>query len=100
MENKENKNSVLYRAFDIVENRGEEKTRQYGPFSECMDRAAQIASAMAGKKFTTHDMFIALTALKFARQSFNFKEDNILDALAYLGAWQNYIDEKGDKKNV
>lgn len=92
--------SILKRAYQIVEERSEEKERQYGPFSECMERAAVMASAMAGKKVTTHDVFIALISLKFARQSFNFKEDNLLDALAYIGAWQNYIDEKGDKKNV
>ena len=38
-------------------------------------------------------MFIAMVALKFSRQSYNFKEDNLLDAVAYIGAWQNYINE-------
>ena len=38
-------------------------------------------------------MFIAMVALKFSRQSYNFKEDNLLDAVAYIGAWQNYIND-------
>ena len=48
---------------------------------------------MSGKDWTAHDIFIAMIALKFSRQSYNFKEDNLLDAAAYIGAWQNYIDK-------
>jgi len=44
-------------------------------------------------------MFVAMIALKFSRQSYNFKEDNLLDAVAYIGGWQNYINEQKEKKN-
>jgi hypothetical protein len=86
--------NILEQANEIVNNRSEEKEREYGPFSEGMQRAAMIASGMSGKKMTSHDMYIALVALKLSRQSYNFKEDNLLDAVAYLGAWQNHIEEK------
>ncbi|HIA11097.1 MAG TPA: hypothetical protein EYN69_03370 [Flavobacteriales bacterium] len=86
--------SILKEADEIVNHRSEEKVRQYGPFGEGMERAAAICSGMTGKKFTAHDMFAALIALKFSRQSYNHKEDNLLDAAAYIGAWQNYINEK------
>ena len=85
--------SILERAEEIVNKRSEEKEREYGPFSEGMKRAAKIASGMSGKDFTAHDMYIALVSLKLSRQSYNFKEDNLLDAVAYLGAWQNFINE-------
>ena len=85
--------SILERADEIVNRRSEEKEREYGPFSEGMKRAAKIASGMSGKDFTAHDMYIALVSLKLSRQSYNFKEDNLLDAVAYLGAWQNFINE-------
>ena len=85
------------RADKIVNQRSEEKEREYGPFSEGMKRAASIASGMSGKNFTAHDMYIALVALKLSRQSYNFKEDNLLDAVAYLGAWQNFIEENKDE---
>ena len=78
--------NILKEANDIVNNRSEEKERQYGPFSEGMKRAANIASGMSGKDITAHDMYIALVALKLSRQSYNFKDDNLLDAVAYLGA--------------
>ena len=89
--------SILERANEIVNKRSEEKEREYGPFSEGMTRAAKIASGMSGKDINAHDMYIALVALKLSRQSYNFKEDNLLDAVAYLGAWQNFIEEDKDE---
>jgi len=89
--------SILERANEIVNKRSEEKEREYGPFSEGMKRAAKIASGMSGKDVNAHDMYIALVALKLSRQSYNFKEDNLLDAVAYLGAWQNFIEEVKDE---
>ena len=85
--------NILAQANEIINNRSEEKERQYGPMGEGFDRAAMIASGMSGKEWTAHDMFIAMVALKFSRQSYNFKEDNLLDAVAYIGAWQNYIND-------
>ena len=85
--------NILALADEIVNHRSEEKSRQYGPFGEGMERAASICSGMTGKNLTAHDMFAALIALKFSRQSYNHKEDNLLDAAAYIGAWQNYINE-------
>lgn len=86
--------NILERANEIVNERSEEKEREYGAFSEGFERAAQIASGMTGRTWTADDMFCAMIALKFSRQSYNFKEDNLLDAAAYIGAWQNYINEK------
>lgn len=89
--------NILKEADQIINQRSEEKEREYGPFSEGMERAASIASGMTGRDWTAHDMFISLIALKFSRQSYNFKEDNLLDSVAYLGAWQNYINESENK---
>ena len=88
--------NILKKANEIVNERSEEKEREYGAFSEGFERAASIASGMSGRTWTADDMFIAMIALKFSRQSYNFKEDNLLDAAAYIGAWQNYIDEQRD----
>lgn len=89
--------NILKEANKIVNKRSEEKEREYGPFSEGMERAAMIASGMTGKTWNADDIYIALIALKFSRQSFNFKEDNLLDAVSYIGAWQNYINEEREK---
>ena len=62
--------NILQEANEIVNNRSEEKERQYGPFSEGMDRAASIFNGMTGLKITGREMYMALIALKFSRESF------------------------------
>jgi hypothetical protein len=49
---------------------------------------------MTGKKATAEDMYKALIALKLSRQSYNHKEDNILDAIAYLASMNDYLNSK------
>lgn len=88
------KNNILYQADQIVNHRSEEKSRTYGPFSEGMERAAKIMQGMTGKDITAEDMYAALVALKLSRHSYHYKEDNLLDACAYIGALDNYIKEK------
>ena len=60
--------SILSEADGIVNNRDEEKERQYGPFSEGMDRAASIFNGMTGLNVTGKEMYMALIALKFSRE--------------------------------
>ena len=91
------KKSILKEADEIINQRSEEKERQYGPFSEGMDRAASIFNGMTGLNVTGKEMYMALIALKFSRESYNHKRDNLLDAVAYIGALDNYIDEKDGK---
>ena len=86
--------NILKKANEIINERSEEKERQYGPISEGFERAAMIMSGMTGKNITAEDMFAAMLALKFSRHSYNYKEDNFLDAAAYLGAWNNYVQGK------
>jgi hypothetical protein len=85
--------NILEKANKIINHRSEEKERMYGPFSEGMKRAAMIASGATGKNFTAKDMYMAMIALKLSRESYNHKEDNLLDAAAYIGALNNYEDE-------
>ena len=93
--------NILNEANNIINKRSEEKERQYGPFSEGMKRATAIFNGMTGLNIRPEDMFKALVALKLSRESFVHKEDNLLDACAYLGALNNYInDEKKNKSNT
>lgn len=82
--------NILKKADEIVNQRSEEKERQYGPFNECMDRMRDIFNAMTGHKLSTQDMYKTMIAMKLARESFAHKEDNLLDAAAYIGALNNY----------
>ena len=86
--------NILEKANEIVNLRSEEKERMYGPFEEGMERAALIASGATGKKITAKDMYMCLVALKLSRQSYNHKEDNLLDAVAYLSSLNEYENKK------
>ena len=89
----ENK-SILQEALDIVENRAQEKEREYGAFGESMERTAIIASIVCNKEIIAEDVYKILAALKFAREGYIHKRDNLLDAVAYLGALNKYIEVK------
>ncbi len=86
--------NILNKADEIVNKRKEEKERFYGSFEEGMEKAAKIASIIRSKKISTEDIYICLVALKLSRESYNHKEDNLLDAVAYLGSYNNYINNK------
>jgi DNA-binding protein H-NS len=85
--------NILEKANEIVNLRKEEKERQYGPFEEGMERAAKILSGMTGKEVNAEFMYKALVALKLSRESYNHKEDNLLDAIAYLSSLNNYLEK-------
>lgn len=86
--------NILKKANEIVNERSEEKERMYGPFEEGMENAAKILSGMTNTKIDAIFMYKALVALKLSREAYNHKEDNLLDAVAYLGSLNNYINNK------
>lgn len=86
--------NILEKANEIVNLRSEEKERMYGPFNEGMERAAEILSGMTGQKINAVFMYKAMIALKLSRESYNHKQDNLLDAVAYIAALNNYINKK------
>lgn len=85
--------NILDRANEIVNSRSEEKERQYGSFNECHQKAAEIATILCNKEITKEDTMWILVALKLARESFSHKEDNLLDAVAYIGGVNNMLEE-------
>jgi hypothetical protein len=91
--------NILEQANNIINNRSEEKDRMYGPIGRGMEIAADIFNSITpeGQSITPEGMFWALIALKLSRQHFNHKEDNLLDAVAYMGALNNYIESKFNK---
>ncbi len=82
--------NILKKANEIVNERSEEKFREYGDFVKCMGKTARIASEMSSKEITTEDAYNVLIALKLSRQANAHKEDNLLDAVAYIGSLNNY----------
>jgi hypothetical protein len=87
---------ILDEVKEIIYDRSEEKTRQYGSFPEGMNRAAMIFNGWTGLDLTAEHVYKMLVALKFSRESFNKKHDNMLDAIAYLTAYYEHYKEDYD----
>ena len=90
--------NILKKANEIVNDRSEEKERQYGPFNESMSRMRDIFNSMTGLNLETKHMYQAMIAMKLSRECHSHKKDNLLDACAYIGAMDNYLDEKDLEK--
>ena len=87
--------NILEKANQIVNERSEEKERQYGPFMASMAKAAVIYNLISpeGQTITTVGMYRAMIALKLSREAYAHKEDNLLDAVAYMGSMNDYLEE-------
>ncbi len=92
--------SILQQAHKIVFERNEEKERMYGPFEEGMEQAARIASELSRKEITAFDMYNCMIALKLSRASWNYKQDNYLDCVAYMASLDNFLKNKQDENKV
>lgn len=85
--------NILERANKIVNERSEEKERQYGPFDESIERTAAMFNLMSNNvKLSAKEVFLVLIALKLSREAYAHKEDNLLDGVAYIGALNNYLE--------
>ena len=87
--------NILKKADQIVNERSEEKERQYGPFIESMVRATTIYNSMSpdSELISVEGMHRAMIALKLSREAHSHKEDNLLDAVAYIGSMNDYLEE-------
>ena len=87
--------NILEQANKIVNERSEEKERQYGPFIESMRRATAIYNSMSpdNEQISVEGMYRAMIALKLSREAYAHKEDNLLDAIAYMGSMNDYLEE-------
>lgn len=93
--------NILKKANQIVNERSEEKERQYGPFIESMMRATAIYNNMSpdSELISVEGMYRAMIALKLSREAYAHKEDNLLDAVAYMGSMNDYLEEHKDILN-
>lgn len=80
--------NLLLEANGIMNERSEEKNREYGPFVESINRAAFIATQLSEVTISPETMVKCLIALKLGRLKYNLKDDTIMDAMAYLDGLQ------------
>ena len=88
--------NILEKANEIVNLRKEEKERQYGDFIFSMQKTAEMATIMSNKTITIEDCYNVLISLKLVRQSNAHKEDNLLDAVAYIASLNNYKNKNNE----
>jgi len=81
--------SIALQAHRIVNERAEEKERQYGDFHKTMRRANDILKAIMGIELPEQTMYFAMIAMKLSREGHAHKRDNLLDAMAYMQALEN-----------
>lgn len=86
--------NILKEADKIINDRSEEKERMYGPFQQGMAEAAKLASLMTRKDISAKDMYLCMIALKLSRQAYNHKEDNLLDAVAYMASMNDMLNNQ------
>lgn len=91
--------NILKKANEIINERSEEKEREYGPMSETNRQAAIICSVLSKRKVTTIDIYHMQISLKLAREGWSHKEDNLLDAVAYIGGLNNYLENVRNEPN-
>jgi len=86
--------NILKKANEIVNERSEEKERQYGPFHESMEKATALYNLMSpNEQISVSGMYKAMIALKLSREAYAHKEDNLLDAVAYMGSLNDYSEK-------
>ena len=89
--------TILTKAQDIVYNRTEEQSRNYGEIQESMERASRIATHVLGQDISTDIIYWSIVAIKLSREGYKHKEDNLLDAVAYMSALNDYLENNKNK---
>lgn len=90
--------NILKKANEIINERSEEKQRQYGDMDSSMKIAQEIFQSMRGKYISIEDIYYVIIAVKLSRERFQHKEDNLLDTVAYMGAMNDYIESNKKTK--
>lgn len=86
--------TILTKAQNIVYDRTEEQSRNYGDIQESMERASRIATHILGQNISTEIIYWSIIAIKFSREGYKHKEDNLLDAVAYISALNDRLETK------
>ncbi len=73
---------LIDKAKDILTK--DDEHRKYGDIYESTERTAKVASVLFGKEVPTELVTIIYIAGKLCREGYNHKEDNLVDAIAYL----------------
>ena len=77
-----NETPLIDKAKDILMK--DDEHRKYGDLIESTERTAQVASVLFGQEVPAELVTIIYIAGKLCREGYNHKEDNLIDAIAYI----------------
>jgi predicted membrane-bound mannosyltransferase len=77
-----NNGAILLEAHSLI-NAGRQD--DYGSPTESFARIAALWSAYLGRTVTGKDVAVCMALLKFSREAYAHKRDNLLDAAGYIG---------------
>lgn len=80
--------SLIQKAYEIAEVQSEEKISDYGDFIDVAFHASDFASKLSNKRITPLDFVACMIGMKFGREFFKHKDDNILDAMVYMNFYE------------
>lgn len=69
-------------------------TRQYGGVVESLTKTAIVTSELLNKEITAKDIATVFIASKLCRESYSHKDDNLIDAVAYLEMLNQVINQE------
>ena len=61
-----------------------DRRKAYGPVEESFQRVANMWTAIAGQPISREQVALMMVAFKLSREANSHKDDNIIDAVAYL----------------
>ncbi len=91
------KQNILQKAHAIVYERTEEQSRNYGDIQSSMITASLIASHISGRIVSPKEIYMSIISIKLSREAHAHKEDNLLDAVAYISALNDYLENLNNK---
>ncbi len=86
--------NILDEANKILNNKDDE--RKYGGIIDSLKKTSIIASEISNKNITSHDVALVFIASKLGRESYSHKQDNLVDAVAYIEMLNQLINNKND----
>ena len=84
--------NILKEADAIMNDRAQEKERQYGNFVDSMYSASIIATELTGIEISPENFCKCMIALKLGRMRYNVKDDTLVDAVAYIDGLKKILD--------
>jgi len=80
---------ILMRAWDIIYKRENDQAKNYGDFTESMEKVRVVMNTITGLELELRHVFLFEIVQKLCREGYKPKFDNRLDLITYTAAMEN-----------